>query len=117
MNFVKFHIRDTLTRTYYNMDRWLVSAQVGTKTVCFEDMGIKNFFETIESMDGLISDSDLDWVNEICRLVLKRDYKQPSFKRPPVATASNKRKEQVSIQEQNIMREMSAKNDRASVRR
>ena len=34
-------------------------------------------------MDGLVSDSDLDWVNEICRLVLKRDYKQPQFKRQP----------------------------------
>lgn len=115
MNLVKFNIRDTLTRTNYNMDRWLVSAQVGTKTVCFEDMGIKKFFVTIESMDGLISDSDREWVNEICRLVLKRDYKQPSFKRQPVAT--DRRKEQVSIQEENIMREMSAKNDRASVRR
>lgn len=115
MNLVKFYIRDTLTRTKYNMDRWLVSAQVGTKTVYFENMGIKNFFETIESMDGLISDSDREWVNEICRLVLKRDYKQPSFKSQPAAT--NKRKEQASIQEQNIMREMSAKNDRASVRR
>lgn len=45
MNLVKFNIRDTLTRTNYNMDRWLVSAQVGTKTVCFEDMGIRKFFE------------------------------------------------------------------------
>lgn len=115
MNLVKFHIRDTLTRTNYNMDRWLVSAQVGTKTVCFEDMGIKNFFETIETMDGFILDSDIGWVNEVCRLVLKRDYKQPQFKRRSVAT--DRRKEQVSIQEQNIMREMSAKNDRASVRR
>ena len=115
MNLVKFNIRDTLTRTNYNMDRWLVSAQVGTKTVRFEDMGIKTFFVTIESMDGLISDSDINWVNKICRIVLKRDYKQPSFKRQPVA--ASKRKEQVSIQEENIMREMSAKNDRASVRR
>ena len=115
MNLVRFHIRDTLTRTNYNMDRWLVSAQVGAKTVCFEDMGIKKFFEDIESMDGLVSDSDIDWVNEICCIVLKRDYKQPSFKRQPVA--ASKRNEQVSIQEENIMREMSAKNDRASVRR
>lgn len=83
MNLVKFHIRNTLTWTNYNMDRWLVSAQVGTKTVCFEDMGIKTFFETIESMDGLISDSDLEWINDICRIVLKRDYKQPQFKRQP----------------------------------
>ena len=119
MELVTFKKIDCFCPTIDDPCRWLVSAQVGNKTIYMDSNPVK-FFETLESMQGIIVLRDLGWVNKVCRIFLGREYKQPEYSaKKPTNTVSvpgaKAKKVMNTPEEEKALRQISAANDRASV--